>query len=145
MEEKQTKPKQENRNKTDNIGGRPKGPAPRLTSLADLVTFEDLKYSVKAMKAIIRDPEAPHGQKIIASKFLFQCKLEGIKINIQKAGRKAKAEQQQNGTEKPKHEITSVYKTTENLDNKEKIRQNTLPDSENEQISNNAENNTALN
>ena len=117
MEEKQTKPKQENRNKTDNVGGRPKGATSKLTSLADLVTFEDLKYSVKAMKAIIRDPEAPHGQKIIASKFLFQCKLEGIKINIQKAGRKAKADQQQNGTEKPKHEITSVYKTSEKPNN----------------------------
>ena len=113
MEEKQTKPKQENRNKTDNVGGRPRGKTPGLTSLADLVTFEDLKYSVKAMKAIIRDPEAPHGQKIIASKFLFQCKLEGIKINIQRQGRKAKADQQQNETEKPKHEITSIYKTSE--------------------------------
>ena len=110
MEEKK---KNNSRNQTDNVGGRPKGATSKLTSLADLVTFEDLKYSVKAMKAIIRDPEAPHGQKIIASKFLFQCKLEGIKINIQRAGRKAKADLQQNGTEKPKHEITSVYKTSE--------------------------------
>jgi hypothetical protein len=57
-------------------GGRPKG---RVT-LADLVTYSDIKESVKVMKEIIRDKEATASQKLSAAKFLLTIKLEGVNL-----------------------------------------------------------------
>lgn len=96
-----------------NNPGRPKE---SHRGLADLVTYKDIRDSVRVMKDIVKDKNATAAQKLTAAKFLLSVKLEGLNVKMKQqtaADRKTRVGQNNNsdkGTGKPDHAITINYK-----------------------------------
>ena len=123
-EEEPTERNRTGRGGTDNPG---RANGSKRSNLQDLVTYKDIRDSVKVMKSILRDkgtiecpkchhqittPIATHSQKLTAAKFMLSVKLEGLNLLLKRDQLKRSPKQNNSKPDKPSHIIKTHYKET---------------------------------